>query len=73
VSAYVDQDVTLNVSFRTNGSTTWRRYDGDTISAATPFVKEYILGGDDIQITIDTGAAPTVWEVSCRLSPERAT
>jgi len=77
IAAYLDQNATLKVSFKASGSVNWRPYNGtagagDTITANTPFTQEYLLYGDDIKIEIDTVTAPTVWEVSCRMSPERA-
>ncbi|HVZ89625.1 MAG TPA: hypothetical protein VHG72_21870 [Polyangia bacterium] len=77
IAAFLDQNATLKISFKTNGSTNWRPYNGtagagDTITANTPFTQDYLLYGDDIKIEIDTVTAPTVWEVSCRLSPGRA-
>lgn len=73
VVAFIDQNATLFVDWLASGSVTWRPYDaaGYAITASVFFQKDCLFLGDDTRIRIVTVTGPGVWEVSCRLSPDR--
>ena len=75
VRIFVDQQCTFFHDNLVNGSTTWRTTNGsgsgETIAASTYFERDCLLMADDTRLKVTTGTAPSVWEVSVRLIPER--
>lgn len=76
VRVYMDQAATFYHDSLTVGSTTWRTINGSgsgsAITASTLFEMDCLFIGDDTRLRVVTGTVPTVWEVSVRLTDDRA-
>lgn len=76
LTVLVDQAATFKINGLARNSSTWRTLNGggagEPIAANTWFERSVLLPSDDHQIIIATGTAPTVWEVTLRLSPDQA-
>lgn len=77
LAMYVDQSVTVFYKIKLAGGSTWRTVNGggagEVCAASTVFQRDFPLWGDNQQIVITNGTTPPVtWEVSCRLTSERA-
>lgn len=73
---FMDQAATFFADDLALISTTWRTFNnggsGEGILASAWFERDVALIGDDHRLRILTGVAPSVWEVSLRLSADRA-
>ncbi len=76
VTIFADQAVTFLAKTLASGSTTWRTFNGsgsgETAVASTLFERDVYLMGDDWQLSITTGTAPTTWEVSVKFRSDAA-
>lgn len=76
VRIYMDQAATFYHDSLTNGSTTWRTVNGsgsgESITASTLFERDCLFIGDDTRLRVVTGTGPSTWEVSVRLTTDRA-
>jgi hypothetical protein len=73
VTVFANQIVTVLFSVKSeNGSFRAANGAGDATTASTLFQKEYLLTGYDQKVELVTTTAPTVWEVSGKLTERRA-
>ena len=76
VTVFADQVVTVFFDGVEPGSTTFRTINGGGLGEATTasayFSRDFFKTGTDVRVRIVTTTGPTVWEVSCRLSEDRA-
>jgi len=76
VALFVDQSCTFFVDQLAQNSSTFRTTNGggsgESVSASTYFERDNLFMGDDTKLRVVTGTAPTTWEVTIRLSPDRA-
>lgn len=72
----MDQNATFFHDSLNVGSTTWRTINGSgsgqTITANTLFELDCLFIGDDTRLRVLTATVPTLWEVSVRMSTDRA-
>ena len=76
VRVFMDQTATFKANDLVSISSTWRTINGggagEPITASTWFERDVLFTAEDHQLVIVTGTVPTVWEVSVRLSTNRA-
>lgn len=71
VACYIDAAATFYCKWKPRSGATWRTFNGtgsgESIAATTFFERDVLLMPGLNQITIVTGAGPTVWEVDAEL------
>lgn len=76
VSIFTDQAATFFADCITPNSSTWRTFNnggaGEAVAANVLFQRDVFLFGADHRIRVVTGTVPTVWEVSVRITEDRA-
>lgn len=76
VRVFMDQAATFFSDDLVLISSTWRTFNGggagEAIAANTWFERDVLLPAQDHRLRILTATVPTVWEVSVKLSPDRA-
>lgn len=76
VTIETDQAATFYHSTCAASGSTWDVINGsgsgESITANTLFERDCLFIGDDTQLKVVTGSAPSVWRVSVRLVPDRA-